>query len=139
MARRTVLIVVVILAAVGVTRAAAQPEPPRRGRWWQAEDVQRQLGLTPLQVDALEKIFQDKLEERIRLRQDLDALEAKWQDALTRGDVDDAEAMKMIDRVEEARMRRNTARTLVLLQMYRVLTPEQRTRLRESQRLPRPH
>ena len=138
MARRAVLIVLFALVAGGAARVTAQGTPTRRGKWWQEEDVQRQLGLTPTQVDTLEKIFQEKLQDRIRLREELDALEARWQEVLTRGDVDDAEAIRMIDRVEQARMRRNTARTLVILQMYRVLTPEQRAKLRESQRLAGP-
>jgi Spy/CpxP family protein refolding chaperone len=137
MAKRAVL-VVLLACAVGGATAVAQTAPPRRGKWWQDDEVQHQLALTPQQVDTLEKIFQDKLQDRIRLRQDLDALEAQWQDALTRGEIDDADAIRMIERVEQARMRRNTARTMVLVQMYRVLTPEQRMKLRESQRLPGP-
>ena len=138
MAKRVVLIVLLAVVAFGAAHVTAQTSPPRRGKWWQDQDVQQQLGLSSQQVDALEKIFQEKLQDRIRLREELDALEARWQDMLTRGDVDDAEAIRMIDRVEQARMRRNTARTLVILQMYRVLTPEQRTKLRESQRFTGP-
>lgn len=138
MAKRVMLVVLLAVVAGGAAHVTAQTSPPRRGKWWQEDDVQQQLGLSSQQVDALEKIFQEKLQDRIRLREELDALQARWQDMLTRGDVDDAEAIRMIDRVEQARMRRNTARTLVILQMYRVLTPEQRTKLRESQRLAGP-
>jgi Spy/CpxP family protein refolding chaperone len=138
MAKRTLLVVVTACLALGAARAAAQVDPPRRGKWWQDQHTQREFDLTQSQVDAIERIFQDKLQDRIRLRQELVALEARWQDALTRGEIDDDEAEKLIDKVEEARMRRNTARTLVLFQIYRVLTPEQRVKLRESQRLSRP-
>jgi Spy/CpxP family protein refolding chaperone len=124
------------LVAGATVRIGAQTIPPHRGKWWQSEDVQRQLGLTPAQVDAIEKVWRQDLAERIRLRQDLDALEAQWTDALQRGAIDDEDAEKLIDRVENARMKRNKARTVVLLEMYRVLTPEQRSDLRDLQGLP---
>jgi Spy/CpxP family protein refolding chaperone len=138
MAKRALLIVLLASIVAAASDVVAQPQPPRRGKWWQAEDVQRQLGLTAAQVDSLEKIFQEKLQDRIRLRQELDVLQAQWNEALVQGAVDDTEAGKMIDRLERARMNRNKARTLVLLQMYRVLTPEQVAKLRESERLTGP-
>lgn len=138
MAKRVAFLFIVGCMTLAATSVGAQSEAPRPRKWWQVEDVQRELDLTPAQVDALEKIFQEKLQERIRLRQELDALEAQWKDAITRGEIDDADAIRLIDKVGEAQIRRNTARTLVLLQMYRVLTPEQRVKLRESQRLARP-
>ena len=137
MARRHALVaMLVVLVASAPARIGAQATPPHRGKWWQEEDVQHQLGLTPAQVDDIEKVWRQDLQERIRLRQELDALEARWNDALKAGDIDDADAGKLIDAVEDARMRRNKARALVLLEMYRVLTPEQRSKLRDLQGLP---
>lgn len=134
--RGALLAILVVLVAAAPARVGAQTTPQHRGKWWQEDEVQRQLGLTPAQVDDIEKVWRQDLQERIRLRQDLDALEARWSDALKAGDIDDADAEKLIDAVEDARMRRNKARALVLLEMYRVLTPEQRSKLRDLQGLP---
>jgi Spy/CpxP family protein refolding chaperone len=131
MAKPALLLAVIVCLGVAPVRMYAQTSPPRRGKWWQAEDVQHQLGLTSAQVDAIEKVWRQDLSERIHLRQELEALEAKWNEELARGEIDDADAERLIDRMEDARMRHNTARTLVLFEMYRVLTPDQRASLTE--------
>ncbi|HVZ23938.1 MAG TPA: Spy/CpxP family protein refolding chaperone, partial [Vicinamibacterales bacterium] len=129
MANRTLLLAVVVCLTALPVRPAAQTPTPRRGKWWQAEDVQHELGLTSTQVDAIEKVWRRDLDHRVELRRDLDALQARWNDALEQGEIDDADAQKLIDQVEQARMERNKARTFVLLEMYRVLTPDQRSHL----------
>ena len=129
MGKPAVFVIVAVIAVAVPLRAGAQNAPPRRGKWWQAEDVQRELSLSQVQVDAIEKVFQDRLQERIKLRQDVDALQKSLDDMLARADMDDAQAEQLIERAETARMKRNTARTMVLWRMYRVLTPEQRAKL----------
>jgi Spy/CpxP family protein refolding chaperone len=126
---RCLLFLILVSVALVPVQARAQAAPPRRGKWWQAEDVQRELSLTPAQVNAIEKVFQHKRQERITLRQNLDALQMQLNEMLERADLDDAHAEQLIERVETARVKRNTARTRVLLRMYRVLTPDQRVKL----------
>jgi Spy/CpxP family protein refolding chaperone len=98
-------------------------------KWWQAPDVQRELHLTMQQVSAIEHVFQETLPERRTLRENLDRLDAELQHLLDAPDVDDAVIFDLIDRVEDARARRNVARTVLLLRMRRCLTPEQRAQL----------
>jgi Spy/CpxP family protein refolding chaperone len=131
MVNRTLLVAVVVCLTAVPVRLAAQTSTPRRGKWWQAEDVQHELGLTSHQVDAIEKVWRRDLDHRVELRRDLDTLQARWNDALEEGEIDDADAQKLIDQLEQARMERNKARTYVLLEMYRVLTPDQRSHLGE--------
>lgn len=130
MANRAVSLAVLVCLTAAPVRLGAQATQTHRGKWWQAEDVQHELALSSPQVDAIEKVWRRELDHRITLRRSLDALQEKWNAALRKGDIDDADANRLIDQVEEARLQRNKARTFLLLEMYRVLTPEQRSRLR---------
>jgi Spy/CpxP family protein refolding chaperone len=96
-------------------------------KWWLASDVQRELGLTARQVTELNAIFEKTLSERLRLRLALDSLEAELARAMSDGN--EPQALSLIPKVESARTARNTERTMMLIRMYRVLTPGQRHRL----------
>jgi Spy/CpxP family protein refolding chaperone len=92
--------------------------------------VQRQLALLPSQVAALEGEHQRTLAYRRTLRGEFDKAEAALADALRRFDVSDEACKGLLTRVEELRRRRNVERTRMLLAMYWLLTPEQRSRVR---------
>jgi Spy/CpxP family protein refolding chaperone len=111
--------------------AAAQ-----RFAWWRDPATQRQLQLTSEQVARIEAMQADSLAERQALRRRLDRAEAELEEALRRGDVDDAAAQALVERVEAVRMRSNVARSLVLVRMYRVLSAGQRTQLDTLRRRP---
>jgi Spy/CpxP family protein refolding chaperone len=119
-ARVTALGAIAILGFASLAIAGAD-------KWWLASDMQRELGLTARQVTELSTIFDKTLSKRIRLREALDALEAKLAGAMRDGD--EAQALSLIPQVESARTARNTARTMMLIRMYRVLTPDQRAKL----------
>jgi Spy/CpxP family protein refolding chaperone len=103
---------------------AQQPNP-----WWRDPDVQRQLDLTSAQIEEIDARFRETLDERRRMRADADKADADLADALTRGDLSDADAEALASRVARAQAVRNEARTRVLLRMYKVLSPQQRTQL----------
>ena len=104
------------------------PVPARAAdKWWLAPDVQRALGLTQPQVVELNKIFETTFGERVRLRKQLDRLEADFARAMSSDD--DDRVTRLVGRVEAARAARNIARTMMLVRMYRILTPDQRRRL----------
>jgi Spy/CpxP family protein refolding chaperone len=106
-----------------------------RSRWWLNPVVQQELGLTRAQVQALHRTFEKGLPERAALRRDLDRLDAQLQRLIQRGVEDDRLVERVIVRVAELRARRNVRRTLVLLEMYRILTPTQRLALTRLQGL----
>ena len=66
------------------------------------------------------------LPERLALRRELDRLDSQLQQLIERGEDDDVVVERFSARVEEVRARRNVRRTLILLEMYRILTPGQR-------------
>jgi Spy/CpxP family protein refolding chaperone len=98
-------------------------------RWWLDPDVQHDLALTGNQVAKIEREFGRTLELRRLLRQKFDIANAELARAFARGDISDEAAEILVTRVEDLRRQRNVARMRMLVALYFVLTPEQRTML----------
>jgi Spy/CpxP family protein refolding chaperone len=109
---------------------ASQSQSRGPFKWWQ---VHRQaLALTADQSTRLEEIYQTfardpKVQE---LKQQLDKHEEKLSKMVKAGVADEAAVAALVDRVEAARSELSKNRTLMLYRMYRVLSDEQRTKLR---------
>ena len=121
----------IIAAALLLTSSPAlaqrPAEAPRPFAWWKSEPFKNQLGLTADQSTRIDKIWETT---RVELRQEWDELsklEAKLS-RLIQGDADEAVLTRQIDSVETARAGANKTRSLMLVQMLKVLTPDQRTR-----------
>lgn len=95
--------------------------------WWKSETFKNDLGLTADQSNRIDRIWQTS---RVELRQEWDELsrlDAKLS-RMIQNDADEAVLTRQIDRVETARASANKTRSLMLVQMMKVLTPEQRAR-----------
>jgi protein CpxP len=97
-------------------------------KWWQNEKFQRELGLTVDQVSRLEEVFQNAQPELRQQKKELDRLEAELSQMIDRS-ADESTVIQQLDRVEATRATLAKARTLMLMRMRRILTPEQRTKL----------
>lgn len=114
-------------AAPAGAQAGSQAASPRPFPWWKSEPFKKELGLTADQSARIDKIWENT---RPELRQESDALstlEAKLS-RMIQADADEAALTRQIDRVETARAAANKTRSLMLVQMVKVLTTEQRTR-----------
>jgi Spy/CpxP family protein refolding chaperone len=109
------------------TSPIVQPPPPPFA-WWKSEDSRRELGLTADQSGRIDKIWQTTRPELRAEWDELERLESKLS-MLIKKDADEAALARQIDRVETARANANKTRSLMLVQMMKVLTPDQRTRL----------
>ncbi len=125
---------VCVLAFVISGTLEAQGLFERPGRWWREAGVQRDLGLTAGQIESLEKAFHRKLKQRIALRRKLDQMDGALAKLIARGDADDSTVARLSNEVERIRAERNVSRTLMLVEMYRILTPAQRLELTEAQK-----
>lgn len=119
-----------LLLAV-VLLGAAAPSQGGSHKWWASTEMQRELGLTKQQSDEIERIFQATLPQLRAAKDELDRQEATLSRMVAESAVSEAVLIDQIDRVEAARGTLGKNRTLMLFRMRRVLTPEQRLRLKE--------
>lgn len=117
------------LAVASVAAAEAQGLPRGPGRWWTSDKYKLELKLTEEQSAQIEQIFQTSMERMRAEKSDLDRAQEAFRQLLAKTDADELEYMRAVDRVEMARYTISKERTLMLVRIHKVLTPEQRTRL----------
>jgi hypothetical protein len=110
------------LCAVAVAVCLAQVASAQGFKWWQAEPVIKELGLTPEQTKRCEEVWQKALPKLKAQKTALDAAEAVFERLIERGD---PAAMEQINVVETARADLNKSRNLMLWNMRMLLTREQ--------------
>jgi len=116
-----------LVAFMVATQVDAQPPNPFvPGPWWR--DFKNVLGLNTDQIDRIEAVFQTTL-PRLRRKRDQLILEEAELSRLIKADSDDTSIAQQSDRVEAVRTLLNKERTLMLVHMRAVLTPDQRIRL----------
>lgn len=120
-----VLVVAVVLLTGLPTLAGAQGF-----KWWQSERFKTDLALTPDQSTRLEEIFLGLLPRITTSKEDLDRLEARLSDVISQGTASEADVMKLVDQVETARSDLSKTRTLMIYRMHRLLTPDQRVKMK---------
>ena len=128
---------VVAVAVVGATVLAARPASAQGFKWWQSDTFTRELGLTTDQSSKIEAIFQATVPVLRRQKDALDKAEADFNQTIEASD--DAQVMAQVGVVEAARSELNKSRTMMLLRMRRVLTPDQRVKFVMLQQQTRNH
>jgi Spy/CpxP family protein refolding chaperone len=116
-----------LLAAV----VLASAQPAQRQPWWKAAAIQNAISLTSHQAEQLDAIYRESLPERRRLRRQLAAQQKRVAEIFATGPFDDERVRPVILRLFAVEKKRNVARVLMLIRMYRVLTPIQRDKLEE--------
>jgi Spy/CpxP family protein refolding chaperone len=116
------MLAVLLLAGFAIP-AVAQPGFP----WWKDEKFVKDLGLSPDQSAKIEHTFRKAFPQLRQGAEDLDQQEAELS-RLIANNADEAQVVRQLDKVEEVRASLNKTRTLMLLHMVRVLSPEQRAR-----------
>jgi len=97
--------------------------------WWKSDQFKKELALTADQTARIDKIWETT---RPELRQEWDELQ-RLEEKLSRmiqNDAEEATLARQIDRVETARANTNKTRSLMLVQMVKTLTPDQRMRFK---------
>ncbi len=122
-ARRLLPAIVLLLASTAAVHAQSFGFA-----WLRDADFQRDLGLTADQVSRIESVFQASVPALRAKKADLDQQEDEVS-RLVGANADEALVSKQVDKVEAIRSHMNKARTLMLLHMRQVLTPDQRVKL----------
>ena len=104
-----------------------QDHPPKP-KWWIDPKLRAELGITDQQSAAVDKIWQKTMPSLIEGREKLEKLE---DDLSQMTDVaDEAAVIAQIDRVENLRAELSKGRTLMIYRMNRLLTVEQRAKVK---------
>jgi len=121
-----------MLLLVGALVVAVTPADARqRHKWWESGDIKAELSITDEQSEAIETLYQAA---RPKLRMLMEALSAE-EEALSLL-IDAAHTVErdvagQIDKVEEARGALSKERLLMVYRIYRELSVQQRTDIRE--------
>lgn len=127
-----------LAALVAGTALLLAPSVSAQGfKWWQSDTFRRELGLTQEQSSKIEGIFQKTLPVLRQQKQSLDKAQADFNQMIEASD--DAQVMAQVAVVEAARSELNKSRTMMLLRMRRVLTPDQRVKFVMLQQRTRDH
>lgn len=120
-----------LVCLILVLPAAAAPQ---RAKWWQSDEVRSALELTDDTSATLEEIFRTTRPVLLELMQKLKREERTLSGQIRAAEAGEAEVIRQIDRVEDARSALSRQRILMLYRMHRELSATQRDALREWMR-----
>jgi Spy/CpxP family protein refolding chaperone len=121
-----------MLAFASLVTASPPAEAGQGGKfkWWQSERFVQELRLTAEQTARIEEVFQASWPALHATKADLDRLETELSRQIAEGTASEAKVLQQIDRVEASRSAMGRTRSLMLYRMHRLLTAEQRVRLK---------
>ncbi|HEV3061249.1 MAG TPA: Spy/CpxP family protein refolding chaperone [Vicinamibacterales bacterium] len=96
--------------------------------WWKDAQFQRDLSLTQDQSAKIDAVFQQVIPGLRQRKTELDAQEEVLSHMIANNE-NEALVTRQVDKVETIRAEMNKTRTLMLLHMRQVLSPEQRKKL----------
>jgi len=115
--------IVLALAFVASARAQSFGFP-----WWRDAQFQKDLSLSTEQSARIDSVFQSSVTLLRQKKAELDLQEAELS-RLIAANAEEAVVVRQVDKVESIRATLNKNRTLMLLHMRQVLSPDQRVRL----------
>lgn len=104
----------------------AKPAPRPPFKWWAIDKYKQELKLSGEQSAEIEKVFQASMERLRSDKDDFDREQTNFTQLMGKASVDDREFQRAVDRLEMARYYVSKERTLMLVRIHSVLTPEQR-------------
>lgn len=119
-----------LVAAILVGHAVPAPAGQGKFKWWQSERFVQELGLTKEQSRQIEEVFQASWPALQAAKTDLDRLEGELSRLIAEGTMSEAMVLHQIDKVEASRSAMGRTRSLMLYRMHRLLSAEQRAKLK---------
>ena len=104
-------------------------EQERSYKWWQSGRVKTELNLSTDQSARLEEVFQSLAPRLKDAKANLERQETEMSRLLD-AVAEEGQVMQQVDRVEAARSELGKTRALMLYRMHRLLTPDQRVKLK---------
>ena len=108
----------------------AQFQNPTR-EWWKCEEIRQELELSDEAVASIDAIFQTTMPELRAAYRLLRKHQEQFDQLLERVDAAEEEVLHEVDHLETARAEVNKGRAMMLFKMRRILTLDQRNKLKE--------
>ena len=104
----------------------SRPAPRPPFKWWAIDKYKQELRLTTEQSAEIEKIFQASM-ERLRVdKDDLDRAQSSFSQLMEKPSAGEREFARAVDQLELARYNVSKERTMMLVRIHSILTPDQR-------------
>jgi len=116
-----------LVAAFGILLTLAAPAVAQGVKWWMSDEYKRELNLTSDQSRRLEEVFQTALPTLRAQKKALDDADEQFKQVMQRGNY--SSVMEQVDHLEAARANLNRTRTMMLVNMRRLLTTDQWVKL----------
>ena len=105
-------------------------KPPQRPKWWIDPKLRAELGINDQQSGLVEQIWQKSTPKIGDARMKLEKLEETLAQLTRDENIDEAKIIAQIDQVEQTRAEANRLRTLMIYRMNKILTPDQRAKVK---------
>jgi Spy/CpxP family protein refolding chaperone len=104
----------------------SRPAPRPPFKWWASDKYKQELKLTNEQSAEIEKIFQASM-ERLRVdKDDLDRAQSSFSQLMEKTSAGERDFARAVDQLELARYNVSKERTMMLVRIHSILTPDQR-------------
>jgi len=110
-------------AVIAILLFFSAPAGAQGAKWWMSDQYKKELGLTADQSRRLEEVFQAALPTLRTQKKALDDAEQQFQQVMQRGNY--SSVMEQVDHLEAARANLNRTRTMMLVNMRKLLTTDQ--------------
>ena len=110
-------------AVIAILLFLAPSAGAQGAKWWMSDQYKKELGLTADQSRRLEEVFQAALPTLRTQKKALDDAEQQFQQVMQRGNY--SSVMEQVDHLEAARANLNRTRTMMLVNMRKLLTTDQ--------------
>ena len=112
---------------------AAEAAAKAKAKWWRSEELRAQFAITDAQSTELDRIFHTFYASLKSGMEDVDRYHKDVSKIMAEGSSSEVDVLHAIDKLEAAKASMARTRMLMLYRMYRVLSPEQRIKVKRYQ------
>lgn len=112
---------------------AADAAAKAKAKWWRAPELRAEFAITDAQSTELDRIFHSFYAALKSGMADVDRYHKDVSKIMAEGSSSEVDVLHAIDKLEAAKASLARTRMLMLYRMYRVLSPEQRVKVKRYQ------
>lgn len=112
---------------------AAEAAAKAKAKWWRSPELRAEFAITDAQSTELDRIFHSFYASLKSGMADVDRYHKDVSKIMSEGSSSEVDVLHAIDKLEAAKASLARTRMLMLYRMYRVLSPEQRIKVKRYQ------